>query len=100
MNTVSSTYLPLDAHQPRGRRPWYADCDTDQHLRVDSIAMMNRRLETLAAAINCSKCGASRVLATTVAFIAAVLHASVDYPDGNAHVVWRLDIFWVFSEGQ
>jgi hypothetical protein len=39
---------------------------------------MDRRRETLAAAINCSKCGASRVLATTVAFIAAVLDHSGD----------------------
>lgn len=77
MSTVSSTYLPLDAHQPRGRRPWCADCDTDQHLLVDSIAMMDRRRETLAAAIHCSKCGASRVLATTAVFI-AVLDRSGD----------------------
>jgi hypothetical protein len=39
---------------------------------------MDRRRETLAAAINCSKCGGSRVLATTVAFIAAVLARSDD----------------------
>jgi hypothetical protein len=40
--------------------------------------MMDRRRETLAAAIHCSKCGASRVLATTAAFVAAVLDRSGD----------------------
>jgi hypothetical protein len=40
--------------------------------------MMDRRRETLAAAIHCSKCGASRVLATTATFIAAVLDHSGD----------------------
>lgn len=72
MSTISSTYLPLDAHQPRGKQPWCATCDTDVHLVVDSIAIMDRRRETLAAAVNCSKCGGARVLSTTAGFVSAV----------------------------
>jgi hypothetical protein len=40
---------------------------------VDSITVMDRQRETLAAAFNCARCGGSRVLATTAGFIAAVL---------------------------
>ncbi len=76
MGTISSTYRPLDAHQPRGKQPWCATCDTDVHLVVDSITMMDRHSETLAAAFNCAKCGGARVLSTTAGFVAAVLARS------------------------
>ena len=76
MSTISSTYLPRDAHQPRGKQPWCAPCDTDLHLVADSIAVMDRRRETLAVAFNCAKCGGSRVLSTTAGFVAAVLARS------------------------
>lgn len=76
MTTISSTYLPRDAHQPRGKKPWCAACDTDLHLVVDSIAVMDRQRETLAVAFNCSKCGGSRVLSTTAGFVAAILARS------------------------
>ncbi|MEV8146969.1 hypothetical protein AB0O52_02330 [Arthrobacter sp. NPDC080073] len=81
MSTISSTYLPLDAHQPRGKQPWCVTCDTDVHLVVDSITMMDRRSETLAAAFNCAKCGGARVLSTTAAFVAAVLARSTANTD-------------------
>ncbi len=29
MSAILSTYLPLDTHQPRGKQPWCATCDTD-----------------------------------------------------------------------
>ncbi|WP_265978131.1 hypothetical protein [Arthrobacter sp. MI7-26] len=67
-----NTYLPLEAHQPRGKQPWCATCDTDAHLVVDSIAIMDHRRETLAVAFNCAKCGDARVLSTTAGFVAAV----------------------------
>ncbi len=44
---------------------------------------MNRRLETLAVAFNCAKCGGSRVLATTVAFVAAILSPSAEHDDAG-----------------
>ena len=72
MSITSNTYLPRDAHQPRGRRPWCASCDTDRHLTADSVTMMNPRQETLAAAISCTQCGNSHVVATTAAFLAAI----------------------------
>jgi hypothetical protein len=72
MTITSSTYLPRDAHQPRGRRPWCAACDTDRHLLLDSVTTMNRQRETLAAAISCTNCGSSHVVATTAAFLAAI----------------------------
>ncbi|RKR12743.1 hypothetical protein [Arthrobacter oryzae] len=72
MTITSNTYLPRDAHQPRGRRPWCATCDTDRHLLVDSVAMMNLQQETLAAAISCTKCGNSHVMATTAALLATI----------------------------
>ena len=77
MSAISSTYLPLDAHQPRGKQPWCATCDTDLHLVVDSITVMDHRRETLAVAFNCAKCGGARVLSTIAGFVAAVL-APVD----------------------
>lgn len=72
MSTTSHTYLPRDSHQPRGRRPWCAECDTDRHLLVDSVTTLDAQQKTLAAAITCKKCQGSRVLATTAAFVAAV----------------------------
>lgn len=76
MSAISSTQLPLDAHHPRGKQPWCATCDTDLHLVEDSIAIMNRRRETLAVAFNCAKCGGARVLSTTAGFVTAVLARS------------------------
>ncbi|GAC1384689.1 MAG: hypothetical protein NVSMB43_25080 [Pseudarthrobacter sp.] len=76
MTTISSTYLPRDAHQPRGKQPWCAACDTDLHLVVDSIAVMDRQRGALAVAVNCAKCGDSRVLSTTAGFVAAILARS------------------------
>ncbi|MDR6558889.1 hypothetical protein J2809_003259 [Arthrobacter pascens] len=73
MSTFASSYLPRDAHQPKGKQPWCATCDTDLHLAVDSIAVMDRRREILAVAFDCAQCGGARVLSTTVGFVAAVL---------------------------
>lgn len=72
MTVTSNSYLPREAHQPRGRTPWCATCDTDRHLLVDSVTLMNPRHETLAAAISCTKCSSSHVVATTAAFLAAI----------------------------
>jgi hypothetical protein len=76
VDTAASTYLPHGAHQPRGNQPWCAPCDTDRHLLVDSITVMDPRRETLAAAFNCTRCGSSRVLSTTVVLIAVILARS------------------------
>ncbi|GAB2709878.1 hypothetical protein ACX801_12500 [Arthrobacter bambusae] len=81
MSTISDTYLPRDAHQPRGMQPWCQTCDTDLHLVVDSIAIMDRRTETLAAAFTCAQCGGSRVLSTTAGHVAAVLARSTTNED-------------------
>lgn len=67
------TYLPRDSFQPRGGRPWCADCDTDSYLAVDSVVVLDARKNTLAAAVSCSQCRGSRVLATTSELMAAVL---------------------------
>lgn len=72
MEKPSSTYLPLDSLQRRGGRPWCADCDTDFYLAVDSVVVLDARKDTLAAAVSCSRCRGSRVLATTSELIAAV----------------------------
>ncbi|HYH76753.1 MAG TPA: hypothetical protein VD841_04535 [Arthrobacter sp.] len=67
------TYLPRDFLQPRGGRPWCATCDTDSFLAVDSMVVLDARKNTLAAAVSCSRCQGSRVLATTSELIASVL---------------------------
>jgi hypothetical protein len=85
MTVPSSKYLPRDSHQPRGRRLWCGACDTDRHLLVDSVTTLNARQETLAAAITCTQCGGSRVLATTAEFVAAVTERNED----NGDVVHR-----------
>ncbi|MDQ0029034.1 hypothetical protein [Arthrobacter bambusae] len=81
MSTISSTYFPRDAQQPRGKQPWCATCDTDLHLVVDSIAIMDRISDTLAVAFSCAGCGGSRVLSTTAGFVAAVLARSSNNND-------------------
>jgi hypothetical protein len=72
MTIPSYTYLPRDAHQPRGRRPWCGTCDTDQHLLADAVTTLDRVQETLAVAVSCARCGGSRVLATTAAFLTGI----------------------------
>ena len=69
---ASNSYLPRDAHQPRGRRPWCATCDTDRHLLADAVTTLDPLRDTLAAAVSCARCGGSRVLATTADFLAAI----------------------------
>lgn len=81
MSTTSHTYLPRDAHQPRGRRLWCAACNTDQHLLVESVTTLNPQQQTLAAATTCTKCSGSRVMATTAAFVAAVPRRNEDNDD-------------------
>jgi hypothetical protein len=82
MSTTAHTYLPRDSHQPRGgRRPWCATCNTDRHLLVESVTTLNERQKTLAAAVTCTKCGASRVMATTAAFVKAVPGRNEDNKD-------------------
>jgi hypothetical protein len=113
MTTTSDSYLPRDAHQPRGSRPWCATCNTDRHLLIDSTTIMDPQQEILAAAVTCSHCGSSRVVATTGAFLAPIrerdessgylLHRDGAYlhcgepmppadPDlGNAHTVFSTE---------
>jgi len=81
MSTTSHTYLPKDAHQPRGRRLWCASCNTDRHLLVESVTTLSADQETLAAAVTCTKCRCSRVMATTEAFVAAVQRRNEDTAD-------------------
>lgn len=71
--SISDTYRPCDARQPRGKQPWCGECDTDEHLEVDSVTVLDRQQGTLAVAFNCTNCGGSRVLDTTPDFVAAVL---------------------------
>ncbi|MFF2030582.1 hypothetical protein [Arthrobacter sp. NPDC058192] len=69
----AGTYVPRDAHQPMGHRPWCTYCDSDDHLVVGTITRLNQLQETLAVAFDCSRCGGSRVLATTAQFVAAIM---------------------------
>ncbi|MGO4122177.1 hypothetical protein [Arthrobacter sp. YAF16] len=72
MAATSGTYRPVSANQPRGRRPWCADCRSDRHLLAGSAAVLDAGDETLALAVTCTRCGLSRVLATTATFAAAI----------------------------
>jgi hypothetical protein len=81
MSTTSHTYVPRDSHQPRGRRPWCAKCKTDRHLLIESVTTLNAQHKTLAAVVTCTKCGASRVMATTAAYVAAVPGRNEDNSD-------------------
>ena len=74
-------YMPRDAHQPRGRRLWCPTCDTDRHLLLDSDTTLNEQQDPLAAAITCTRCRRSRVLATTAAFVAALPERNEDNND-------------------
>ncbi|WCI07782.1 hypothetical protein PJ267_13790 [Arthrobacter sp. OVS8] len=73
MSSTSNTYVPREAHQPRGGRPWCSTCRTDRHLVADSVTDLNSREDTLALAVTCTRCGGSRVLATTATLAADVL---------------------------
>jgi hypothetical protein len=70
MTTPLSTYIPRDAHQPRGKRPWCAACDTDIHLSVESPVITDRQTGVLAVALHCSHCRQSRVFDTTEEHVA------------------------------
>jgi hypothetical protein len=71
MTTTSSTYIPRDIHQPRGKQPWCGVCDTDIHLSVESPAVTDRQTGILAVALHCSNCRQSRVFDTTAEHVAA-----------------------------
>lgn len=72
MSTTSNSYVPRGAHQPRGKRPWCATCNINQHLMVESPAVTEPRTDTLVVAVRCSLCGRSRVLETTAEHVGAV----------------------------
>jgi hypothetical protein len=81
MPTARGTYIPRDVHQPRGKQPWCAACDTADFLSVDSPAVADRRTGLLVIALRCSKCRLSRVFDTTAAFISSL--ALRRSPTGN-----------------
>ena len=70
MTMTSGTYRPVSAHQPRGGRPWCANCHTDKYLAAGSVTVLDAREQSLAVAVTCTQCGHSRVLETTRAFAA------------------------------
>jgi hypothetical protein len=70
MTSTTGTYVPWDVHQPRGKSPWCAHCDTDVHLVVEFPAVGGRRSGTLAVAVHRSQCNFSRVMDTTAAHVA------------------------------
>ncbi|MFD0045402.1 diacylglycerol/lipid kinase family protein [Pseudarthrobacter scleromae] len=69
---AATSYVPRDVHQPRGKRPWCANCDTDQHLMVEFPGITGRQAGSLAVAVHCSQCSVSRVLDTTLDHVAAL----------------------------
>jgi hypothetical protein len=72
MTATSNTYIPRDAHQPRGKQPWCAGCDTDVFLSVESPAITDPQTGILAVALFCSNCSLSRVVDTTAEHIGAL----------------------------
>lgn len=73
MTITSGTYRPVSAHQPRGGRPWCANCHTDKYLAAGFTTDLDAREQSLAVAVTCTQCGESRVLETTRAFAGALL---------------------------
>jgi hypothetical protein len=67
----SGSYVPQDRYQPRGSRPWCPTCDSDEHLSVGTVTVLNCRQQTLAAVVDCAGCHGSWVLATTASFVTA-----------------------------
>ncbi|MDP9696798.1 UNVERIFIED_ORG: hypothetical protein J2X79_004381 [Arthrobacter globiformis] len=55
MTMAPNSYLPRDENQPRGKRPWSAECDTDLHLIIKSPAVPGRPAGSLPVAFRCSK---------------------------------------------
>ncbi len=72
LTSLTDTYVPWDVHQPRGKRPWCASCDTDLHLVAEFPAVRGRQSGTLAVAVRCSQCRFSRVVDTTADHVAAL----------------------------
>ncbi|MFB9404969.1 hypothetical protein [Pseudarthrobacter polychromogenes] len=73
MTTPAATsYVPREMHQPRGKRPWCANCDTDLHLVVEFPGITGRKAGSIAVAVHCSQCSISRVLDTTLDHVAAL----------------------------
>jgi hypothetical protein len=72
MTIAPNSYLPRDENQPRVKRPWCPECDTDLHLVIESPAVPGRQAGSLAVAVHCSQCRQSRVLDTTEELLAAL----------------------------
>jgi hypothetical protein len=81
MTTLTHAPPTHGAQQPRGQRPWCTACDTDLHLVVDSITVLDDWEDTLNVALNCEECGGHRVLYTTPRFVAAILARSTTDDD-------------------
>jgi hypothetical protein len=85
MTTASHTYIPRGAHQPRGKHPWCAACDTEVHLLIESEAITDGRTGILAVALHCSKCRMSRVFDTSAEYIATVPPRLASKPEDPVH---------------
>lgn len=68
---AATSYVPRHVHQPRGKRPWCATCDTDLHLMVE-FPGVGGKAGSFAVAVYCSQCCVSRVLDTTMDHVAAL----------------------------
>ena len=60
MSAILSTYLPLDTHQPRGKQPWCATCDTDLEMGSSQTPLCTQQQPTdlLEAYLPHGSCGA------------------------------------------
>ncbi len=66
---IPGTYIPRAWHQPRGKRPWCAGCDTDAFLSIETPAVTDRQTGILAVALHCAKCRLSKVFDTTAEYV-------------------------------
>ena len=81
MTTLTHEPSPHGARQPYGQQPWCAVCDTNLHLAVDSITVLDEWEDTLSVVFTCAGCGGHRVLSTTPRFVAAILARSTTDDD-------------------
>jgi len=75
MSIMSHPGKPARANGPRGQRLWCTECDTDEHLVIESIqALTPPRTGLVDAAYTCIECDFFYAHPATVAPVAAVLN--------------------------
>ena len=101
MSTISPHRKPARSNGPRGHRLWCPRCDTDDHLAIESIQVLQPpKAGLVAAAYTCVNCGYFYSHTATVAQVTTVLNRpgeALEASDREAERASRPDALHVQS---